>query len=419
MIVENPKATSSVGIICEFNPLHNGHVYLMSEARKLAGDDGCVVCVMSGRSTQRGELAITDPYTRARMALEGGADLVVELPYPWSSGSSEAFALAGVHILASLGVEHLLFGSECGDLSLLEQGAEIINSADFSETYASACRKGKGTAAAFAEALAEVGSRKHFDLPAGFPDSNDLLGLAYLAAVAKEKTDAITPHTVKRLGQSYRDELLTDADYPSATAIRTIICEAYSDMTALSAMLDGTMPRAALDHLLTGIDSGLAPVSTEPLWTLAHALFRLKEDRPTKLTAELGGGLYSHIRKCALTTADAAQFMKVIETKQYTKARLRRCLLFAVTGVLDEDLDATPKYTQLLATNQNGRRFLAALRKTGKEDAIPVITKPAHAPEGRQRELNERIDALVTLCMPTPQDAGYFMRRGVVVKDFG
>ena len=417
MIVETQKATSSVGIICEFNPLHNGHVYLISEARKLVGDDGCVVCVMSGRSTQRGELAITDPYTRANMALEGGADLVVELPYPWSSGSSESFARAGVRILTSMGVEHLLFGSECGDLNLLKRGAELINSMDFSTAYASLCREGKGTAAAFSEALALVAHHNQLHLPEGFPDSNDLLGLAYLSALTKEKTNAITPHTVKRLGQSYRDELLTDIDHPSATAIRGIIKEACMDATALSAILDGTMPRKALDHLLASIESGLAPVSMEPLWTLSHTWFRLKEDHPAQLTAELGGGLYAHIRKCALTTVDAAHFMRAMETKQYTNARLRRCLLFAVTGVLDEDIDADPTYTQLLAVNQRGRRFLSSLRKTNGEGSISVITKPARAPQGRQKELNEKIDALLTLCMPTPRDAGFFMRQGTVIKD--
>ena len=123
-----------VGVICELNPLHNGHVYLLSEAKRLAGDEGLVICVMSGKSTQRGECAIASPFARGRMALCGGADLVLELPFPWSSGSAETFANAGVHILAGLGVDHLIFGSECGDMALLSLGAELTEDPSFSET---------------------------------------------------------------------------------------------------------------------------------------------------------------------------------------------------------------------------------------------------------------------------------------------
>ena len=97
----------SSGVICEFNPFHGGHAYLLSRMREQVGDGGCVVCVMSGRFVQRGEVAMADPYLRAAMALAGGADLVAELPFPWSAGSAEQFALGGVRILTRLGVDTL------------------------------------------------------------------------------------------------------------------------------------------------------------------------------------------------------------------------------------------------------------------------------------------------------------------------
>ena len=115
------------GVICEFNPFHSGHAYLLSRMRELVGEDGCVVSVMSGRFVQRGEAAFADPYLRAETALAGGADLVVELPFPWSAGSAEHFAAAGVEVLTKLGVDSLVFGSERGDLTLLSAAAEAVD----------------------------------------------------------------------------------------------------------------------------------------------------------------------------------------------------------------------------------------------------------------------------------------------------
>ena len=124
------------GVICEFNPFHNGHGYLLSRMREAVGEDGCVICLMSGRFVQRGEPAIADPYLRACMALAGGADLVLELPFPYAAGSAEFFASAGVGILTRMGVERIAFGSESGDISLLIAAAEALNSPAFKSTYA-------------------------------------------------------------------------------------------------------------------------------------------------------------------------------------------------------------------------------------------------------------------------------------------
>ena len=98
------------GVICEFNPFHNGHAYLLSRMREAVGGEGCVICLMSGRFVQRGEAAVADPYLRGRMALAGGADLVLELPFPWSASGAEHFATAGVRVLSRLSVDTLTFG---------------------------------------------------------------------------------------------------------------------------------------------------------------------------------------------------------------------------------------------------------------------------------------------------------------------
>ncbi len=408
---------NTVGVICELNPLHNGHVYLLSEARRLAGEDGCVVCVMSGRSTQRGELAVAEPYARARMALSGGADLVLELPFPWSSGSAETFAEAGVRILASAGVAHLVFGSECGDITLLTNAAALVRSPDFVEAYAAACREGKGTAGAFAQTLQALAKASALDLPDGFPSSNDLLGIAYLSAISNLGSREMIPHTIKRKGQDYRDEILTDADYPSATALRRLIDEAACDPVSLSAMLEGTMPPDALDVLLNEIREKRAPVDMAPLCAFYHAHFRLAEGNLARdVTAEMGGGLREHLHKCARTAPTPEAFMTAIETKQYTRARLRRSLLFAVTGVTGADLASSPVYTRVLSANRQGRAFLSHAKKAREDKTVEIITKPAHAPACRQRVLDERLDAIYTLCLPEPKEAGWLMRLGAYME---
>ena len=403
-----------VGVVCELNPLHNGHVYLLSEAKRLAGDEGLVVCVMSGKSTQRGECAIASPFVRGRMALCGGADLVVELPFPWSSGSAEAFADAGVHILAALGADHLIFGSECGDMTLLSKGAELMGAVDFSETYAALFRQGKGTAAAYTETIRRLADTRGWKLPEGFPSSNDLLGLAYLSAIRRLSV-SMCAHTVKRLGQDFRDELLTDVSYPSATALRRLIHEAADDPVCLAAVLKDTMPDEALEILLQEIAENTAPTDDTPLWAYYHTYFRLYHPATAEVTAEVGGGLASHLHKCALAADTPAAFMKEAETKQYTRARLRRSLLFAVTGVTDTDLHIMPAYTRLLAANERGRTYLKARRKC-EDPTFSVVTKPADAPEGRQRFLDEQMDRLFTLCLPTPKEAGWLVRQGAYIK---
>lgn len=407
----------SSGVICEFNPFHGGHAYLLSRSRELVGDEGCVVCLMSGRFVQRGETAMADPYLRAQMALAGGADLVLELPFPWSSGSAEFFASAGVSALSRLGVEHLVFGSESGDLSLLTAAAEAINTSAFRETYAEFCRAGMGTAAAYTEALKRVCP---VELPADFPSSNELLGIAYLCALKQYEATAdhaLTPYTVPRLGADYREDTLSPGCFPSATALRAVIREAACDPVALAAILEGTMPQDSLNVLLRAVSTEEAPLSNQRLLAFYHTFYRIRSPEDFENCAEMGGGLANHICRRARETATPDEFFTYLRTKQYTDARLRRALLFGALGVTDRDLKTPPGYTTLLAANPKGCAFLKEWRQTSKDNPLyfPVVTKPADAPEGRQRELSEQADALFTLCYPTPREAGELVRRSPII----
>ena len=405
------------GVICEFNPFHSGHAYLLTRMREPVGEGGCVVCLMSGRFVQRGDVAMADPYLRAEAALRGGADLVLELPFPWSAGSAEFFAGAGVDLLTRLGVDSLVFGSEGGDLTLLAAAARAVDSPAFGEAYAALCNGGTGTAAAYTEAIRQVCDTT---LPDGFPDSNELLGIAYLRALQRAEGlygHAPTPHTVTRLGAGYREDVLTEGQYPSATALRALIREAACDPVALEAILEGTMPTGSLDVLLRAVRAEEAPLSGERLLSFYHTFYRIKSPEDFEGYAEMGGGLAAHVCRRAREAATPEAFFASLRTKQYTDARLRRALLFGAMGVTEEDLRSLPSHTTLLAANERGCTFLKEFRKAHKDqlDSLTIVTKPADAPEGRQRELAELTDALFTLGYPTPRSAGETYRRTPVI----
>ena len=399
----------AIGVICEFNPLHAGHVYLLRRMREAVGDEGCVIAVMSGRFVQRGEAASFDPYLRAEWAMMGGADLVLELPFPWSGASAEHFAAAGVHILSALGTDTLAFGSESGDATLLARAADVTTSPDFGERYAALCRGGMGTAAAFSAAIRDGMGE---DTPADFPSPNDILGISYL--VALKHTD-MGVSVVRREGASYRDAVIPATGYPSATALRRVIAEAASDPVALSAVLEGTTPPAVVTSLTEAVERGDAPLSGNRLRPFFHAYYRLQTLGTVEHCAECGGGVAGHILKCAAEQADAMSFFDALRSNRYTDARLRRALLFGALGVCSDDLFSLPDYTVLLGANERGRKYLREWQKANEDSDFRVVTKPADAPDGRQCELSRRADALFTLCYPTPRDAGALLRQGPVI----
>ena len=199
----------SVGIICEYNPFHNGHAAQIEILRGMGYER--VVCVMSGNYTQRGELAIADKYTRSEAAIRGGADVVLELPYPYSSLSAEGFARAGVHILSSVGVDAICFGSESADLDLLTAASDAISSKEFVEKYSQSVKG--GSAKSFFSLLGEHIGRDCSIL------SNDILAIQYIAAIKSlaVKLDVVS---IKREGAAYSKIELSQNELPSATAIR-------------------------------------------------------------------------------------------------------------------------------------------------------------------------------------------------------
>ena len=395
----------TVGIICEYNPFHGGHRYQIEEMHRLGFDR--VVCVMSGNTVQRGEFAIADKYTRAEMALEGGADLVLELPYPYSASSAEFFALAGVRILENAGVDAICFGSECGDVDKLKKAADVCDSEAFVEAYKNSISSGNGTAKAYFDAYKNVANE---ELPGG---ANDILGIAYLRALKRENSNR-EPIALKRRGSDYRNDSIEDlTEYPSATMLRNYICE-----NGINDKFADIVPKETFAALIKAAKSGGAPVKMSDLDAAIIASLRLLDASRLEGIADVGGGLGEKILSSSHKVCTYEELVLLVSGKQYTEARVRRAILNILTGVTFNDLKAYPAYTTVLGFNDKGREILSEFRKKEK---MPFITKPADAEHlgetaARQIYLDRRADALFTLATPLKTDSGEYVKKHPFVK---
>ena len=388
----------TVGVICECNPFHAGHGYLFSAARASGAD--AVIAVMSGCFTQRGEAAVADPVSRARILLLGGADAVLELPYPFCASSAEYFSRAGVEILDRLGVTELWFGSECGDLERLRRLATAAEDPAFASRYAATTRSNEGTAQAFFSCLQDFCGE---DSPCL---SNDILGISYLRALEK-RASRMKPVTLKRQGSAFHETTVSeDGAYPSATALRLLWRKKGLE--------------AILPYLPTGSEAILAPLavknaipaslSNAERLILGH--LRLADPAALEVTAELGGGLGNHLAHVAQSATSLEELLKGAETKKYPRARLLRGILFSLTGIRREDLSRSVSYVRLLAANERGRRFLSLCRK-GSE--LPIITRQSDLPTDPsavcQAEWERRAWALYSLAVPGIGEAQDYRRQ--------
>ena len=380
----------AIGIICEYNPFHNGHLHQINEIKKQF--DEPIVCVMSGNFTQRGEIAITDKYVRARMALSAGADLVLELPVPFCIASAEYFASAGVHILAKLGVDKLSFGSESGDDSKIVKIAQIAASDDFKKEC-ELLSKDQGSVAAYFELLANKSGEENIL-------SNDILAIEYTKAIIKNGYNMhIFP--IKREGNAYRDTELCIGELPSASAIRETIYGGEIDdilnyfPTSTAEILQNN-EIASIEYIKDSILLSLRLIDADSLDVAISDL-----------------GLINRILSTAHECISYDEFEKRLQTKKYTKGAIRRAIMYILLSVKQSDFESMPSYTLLLGANKKGREYLSSIRKN--EDAIKIITKPADAEGCRQFELSKKADALYTICFENKKESGFYIKKSPVI----
>lgn len=388
-------------VIAEYNPFHNGHRFHIDAIRRDLGEDTAVVAIMSGSFTQRGEVAVADKLTRAACAIEGGVNLVLELPFPYSLSSAEFFAKAGVHIAHALGVvDTLSFGSECGDLARLSCTAKNTSCESYRKAVAAILKDSPemGHAKASAEAY-----RMLYGEDSTFVYSpNDILAAEYLRALSLYS--GIQPHTVRREGSSYHETALHPNAYPSATALRLAIKEAV--------LTEDTMPHGAYTLLREAITDGRAPCDGERLFPAVLSSFMLNTPFAPDTIHDAKGGLYHRLRRFADEATSLSSWIALSETKKYTRARLRRALWYSFFGVTSSDVSVPPAYTQLLGADDVGLTLLKRIRKT---TAIPILTKPSDTDAltveaQHQKRLADTADKLFLQTAPIPQSPAAALR---------
>ena len=358
-----------VGLITEYNPFHAGHLYHMQQARELTGADYCVV-LMSGSFVQRGEPAIFDKYLRTKTALLAGADLVLEIPVAFSTASAHEFAAYGVALLSAIGVDAVVFGSECGQIEILKQAAYALNheSAEFRE------RLQKGLKAGLTYPQARAKALEMEDTWASVLSSpNNILGIEYLRA-AEDLHSPMEFYTISRKGSGYHEDTLADASFPSASAIRGIIRNSLSKDNDFLDILASHLP--AVTHPAY---TGAVPVFADDFSELLNAA--VLQMQATFSIADLSPELAARLAKPPYFPLSFEERIQALKTRQLTYTRVSRALLHLVLGMREEDIsrwkdEGYALYARILGFRRQSSPLLSCLHK---KSSIPLITKMADA----------------------------------------
>lgn len=368
----------TVGLITEYNPFHNGHAYHIEKAKMLTGADRVIV-VMSGDFVQRGAPAVMPKHLRAESALLSGASLIIELPVCFATGSAEYFAQGSISLLNRLGcIDSICFGSECGDLHLLKEIAQILANEpiEYQTALKQALKEGASFPAARQKAL-NIYSDKYSEILAS---PNNILGIEYLKALAKIHSK-MEPFTIKRIGAGYHD-MDIDGQFSSATAIRSDIYQ-LADVNSSSESLP-------LTHIQTQVPSSCHELMKKNYQTR----YPVKADDfslllKAKLLSETAGSL-SHYLDMSPELANRIlrlrndylsfeQFCDLLKTKELTRSRISRSFIHVLLGITNDWLTAMKApapYARILGFRRDHADLLGILKRTSD---IPLITSPARA----------------------------------------
>ena len=375
----------AVGLVTEYNPFHNGHLYHLNKAMELTGAD-ISVAVMSGDFVQRGEPAVLDKYTRTSMALNSGVNLVVELPVNYAVSSAESFAAGALKVLDYVKADSIAFGSESGDIERLSKLAHIL--CDNEDTLYKEISKYTANGISYAAARQKVVEKlTDKDTAAMLTSSNNILAVEYLKAIIKNNY-AIKPYTVQRQGDSYNDTDIR-SEYASATALReNLKADNISKYIPVKAGL-----------ILSSNTNYIYPDDiTEALFTrLLDILFASGYDKNVfienvmqypDVSKEIAGRLYKSAMDMITRTVPQRSESKDnwafsfgslcehIKTKEVPLSRIKRALVRITLGLDKKHMEkyANEPYIRVLGFDKKGQEYLSYIRKTV---VVPLITKTA------------------------------------------
>ena len=347
----------TIGIICEYNPFHNGHAHQLHTLAQLH-PDALRICIMSGSFVQRGEPAIFSKFDRARWAILGGADIVIELPTLYSTGSAQLFGTGAIRMVKALDIDALSFGSETADLDALVDIAKRMDCESTQEQLRTYIKEGLSYGAAFRKAL----DTEILNTP------NALLGLEYIrAGLAYNAKLEYIP--ILRTS-NHHEETLTD-ELPSGTALRQLITSTGN----LSSQLQATIPPSIASDMTQVIKNGNY-VNYNRYHDMVHSLSRRTMPKELEKLGDFSEGI-EHLWSKAAQQTSWTTATEEIKSKRYTYARLQRMGAYLTLGikkdVLQNAIEEGPQYARLLAFNNRGRQWLR------NEYEIPLIQKWAKA----------------------------------------
>ena len=363
-----------VGLITEYNPFHNGHLYHIQEAKRVAKADAAVV-IMSGNFVQRGAPAIMPKHLRAKSALLSGADLVLELPVCFATGSAEFFAMGAIVLLDSLGcVDSICFGSECGDSEILRKIAKILleEPDDYKKALQNALRKGMSFPQARQHALQGYFINNHFDANAladVLSQPNNILGIEYMKALY-QRNSSMKAYSIRRIGAGYHESELTEK-YSSASAIRQSLAK-----DSLSESIYRQLPFAAQTIMKETFDMRY-PVYANDFSLILK--YKLLQETKKSLTSymDVSEDLANRIINLRNDFQSFDDFCDSLKTKDMTYARISRGLLHILLNIRTEHLANYKKngychYAHILGFRKSSTELLSLLKGTSK---VPLLTK--------------------------------------------
>ncbi|WP_102027282.1 nucleotidyltransferase [Salirhabdus sp. Marseille-P4669] len=356
------------GVIVEYNPFHNGHVYHVESSRDATNAD-CVIAVMSGNFLQRGEPAIIDKWHRTQAALQTGVDLVIELPYVFAVQHADLFAKGAVLTLDALKAQSVCFGSEHGKIESFISAYKLFKARekDFSETLKVHLKKGLSFPEASRIAYGSISlNTDELDLT----QPNNILGFSYIKAIYDFKC-SILPETIQRTKSGYHDSEIHD-HIASATSIRKEIIA----QNRLNEKVKNTIPFSTL-HALESYNDKTGIFHHWELYFpfLQHAVYT-KDEKALRLIHGMEEGLEHRLKKTAKQATSFVHWMELLKTKRYTWTRLQRMFVHLLTNttkaemVQAQHLTSIP-YVRVLGMNKTGRAYLHSIKK---DLEIPFLT---------------------------------------------
>jgi len=365
---------SILGIVVEYNPFHNGHLFHLKKAKELINPD-LTIAVMSGNFVQRGEPAIMDNYSRAEIALKAGIDIVVQLPVVYSVQDAGGFALGSIWTLSLLGVTDIVFGSETGNMKLLDVLSDIL--IEEPTVYVKLLKQHLKTGLSFPNArkaaLKDYLKLHLSDFAESIQEierSNNILGLEYLRAIKQIRSD-ITPHSIVRTGADYNDPYFKGR-FSSATAIRKLI------ITGQWEKVKQAVPDYSYAIIKRECALKKCPVHLEKMGRFILGLLRRLDREDFKNYYGFTEGLDARFVRCSRQCGEISEFLECVKAKRFTFTRLKRLLMNVILKLspklIEQSNKQGPQYIRVLGFNENGRSHLSRIKKKLK---VPLLTTPS------------------------------------------